>query len=268
VVVGLLSLITLGLFAMFNQTQRVFRVGMTQVDVLEGGRIVSDMLTRELQQMRPSYQPNAVNFFSINAYLAAGASRTPLLQVMPGNAQPKRTNEIDNVFFLMRENQKWIGVGYIIAGANDGVGTLYRYSQELSALQPPNALFTRFDQFSTTALSPANLSQVLEGVVHFRVRAYNPAGRLIIAPINGAQDNSNVVPGFWADDVDVYQFRSNAVPATVELELGILESRTLRRAESIPDATTRRKFLEDQAGKVHIFRLRLPIRNVDPAAYS
>jgi hypothetical protein len=99
-----------------------------------------------------------------------------LLQVMPGNAQPRRTNQMDNVYFLMRENQKWIGVGYVVAGADDGVGTLYRYSQELSALQSPDTLFNRFGQFNSGALSPANLSRVLEGVVHFKVRAFNPSG--------------------------------------------------------------------------------------------
>ena len=47
VVVALLSVIILGLVAMFSQTQRAYTLGMTQVDVLEGGRAVTEMITRE-----------------------------------------------------------------------------------------------------------------------------------------------------------------------------------------------------------------------------
>jgi hypothetical protein len=60
---------------------------------------------------------------------------------------------------------------------------------------------------------------------------------------------------------------SNALPASVEVELGILEDRTLQRAESIPIANVRSNYLAQQAGKVHLFRQRVWIRNVDPSAY-
>ena len=66
VVVGLLSIIILGLVAMFSQTQRAFRLGLTQVDVLESGRAVTDMMTRELSQMTPSRASNAVNFMPVS----------------------------------------------------------------------------------------------------------------------------------------------------------------------------------------------------------
>ncbi|MEI9963162.1 MAG: hypothetical protein WDM76_19230 [Limisphaerales bacterium] len=54
---------------------------------------------------------------------------------------------------------------------------------------------------------------------------------------------------------------------SAELELGILEDRTIQRAESIGNITTRSNYLSQQAGKVHMFRQRVPIRNADPAAY-
>ncbi len=63
VVIGLLSVIILGLLAMFNQTQRAFRTGMTQVDVLASGRAASDMIARELSQITPAnYTRDAVTF--------------------------------------------------------------------------------------------------------------------------------------------------------------------------------------------------------------
>jgi hypothetical protein len=53
----------------------------------------------------------------------------------------------------------------------------------------------------------------------------------------------------------------------VEFELGILEGRVMERAKSIPDLVARRQYLEDQAARVHLFRMRVPVRNVDPTAY-
>ncbi len=59
-------------------------------------------------------------------------------------------------------------------------------------------------------------------------------------------------------------YLSNALPAFVEVELGILDSSTLSRLRAFPDtsngANQAAKFLANQAGKVHIFRQRVPIR--------
>ena len=61
---------------------------------------------------------------------------------------------------------------------------------------------------------------------------------------------------------------SNTLPASVEIQLGVLEDRTLQRAESIPDSNTRSNYLAQHAGQVHLFRQRILIRNVDPSAYQ
>jgi len=271
IVVGLLSLITLGLLMMFNQTQRVFRAGLTQVDVLEGGRLVTDMMTRELQQMSASYRANVVNFYVDLApkyEVIPGEPLHPLLQTMPGVAQSKRTNLLEEVFFLTRENQTWKGIGYLVRPVDSGVGTLYRFETNSTVAQTPDFLFPNFllPGFYNTPV--ANLSRVLDGVVHFKVRAYNPNGQWITSKINTNQVTDVQPSAFALGEIGRYNFWSNALPASVEVEIGVLEDRTLRRAQSIPPGPVRQKYLEDQAGKVHIFRLRIPIRNVDPAAYS
>src|SRR6516225_9991687 len=46
VAVGILSFMIIGLLALFNQTSRAFRTGMTQSDVLESARSVSEMMGR------------------------------------------------------------------------------------------------------------------------------------------------------------------------------------------------------------------------------
>lgn len=267
IVVALLSVIVLGLMAMFGQTQRAFRLGMAQTDVLEGGRAATDLLARELQQVRPSYVKQTANFY---AWLPPF---TPLLQELPGldiaNNKQYRTNLLEDLFFLTCENQRWTAIGYTIRDPKDvtirpqgGDGTLYRYNATglLPAVLPVQLAY-----FTNPALT--NLSRVADGVVHFRVRAFDTNGvwisSLNLTNIFATRDNSPA-PG----EVRQYLFRSNAVPAAVEIELGFLEARTLERANSIADTTTRRTYLERQAGRVHLFRQRIPIETVDVKAYQ
>jgi prepilin-type N-terminal cleavage/methylation domain-containing protein len=134
VVVVLMSVIVLGLMAMFNQTQRAFRAGMTQVDILEAGRMFMDQSGREMQQMAPSYQTNGVNFYAqIPLY-------GPLVQTMPASTIP-RTNILEDLFFISRYNQTWNGIGYFIrtnpsvGGGMGLVGTLYRFETNIPKAQ-------------------------------------------------------------------------------------------------------------------------------------
>ena len=107
VAVTLMIVIILGLMAMFDQTQRAFRLGMNQTDVLESGRLATEMLVREMEQTTPAYQPygTATNFFVQTV--------TNTLQSLAGNAA-QRKNVMDDVFFLTRENQTWTGIGYFV----------------------------------------------------------------------------------------------------------------------------------------------------------
>ncbi len=60
------------------------------------------------------------------------------------------------------------------------------------------------------------------------------------------------------------------MPAAVEMELGLLEQYTWERYNSIGDPAARLAYLqrEDISSRVHLFRQRIPIRNVDPLAYQ
>jgi hypothetical protein len=54
----------------------------------------------------------------------------------------------------------------------------------------------------------------------------------------------------------------------VEIQMGVLEDRTLQRASTWPNNSTNQiSYLAQQAGKVHVFRQRVSIPNLDPAAY-
>lgn len=266
VVVGLLSVIILGLVAMFGQTQRAFRTGLAQSDVLEAGRAATDFLARDVAQARPSGLPYVTNF---HAWIPL---QTPVKLDLPGSAQ-QRINFVMDLFFLSRENQRWTATGYTVRDARDvtqrpadGMGTLYRYTVE--NLLPEN-LAGQADLFLRS--SQTNFSRVADGVVHFRVRAYDPQGNWITneLPNNLNFHKSDVrwstlVPG----EIGLYVFKSNAVPAALEIELGFLEVRALERLRAIPNANLRLDRLREQAGRVHIFRQRVAIPAVETQAYK
>lgn len=264
VVVGLLSLIILGLVIMFGQTQRAYRLGMTQVDVLEGGRMFTDLTTRELSQLAPSRSSNTVNFYVQIPFLAP--FHRPLLQDLPGNSE-RRTNVLEDFFFLTAENQRWRGIGYRVAPANEPLATLYRFETNAPYGQHPYQLFWPFYYGNGTA-TLTNLTRVLENVVHFKVRAYNTNGIWITNDLpKGADVRYSTLP-FLDGEIGLYMMSNSVVPASVELELGILEQRTAERAKTITDLNARSNYLAQQAGKVHVFRWRVPVRNVDPTAYQ
>jgi hypothetical protein len=54
----------------------------------------------------------------------------------------------------------------------------------------------------------------------------------------------------------------------VDFELGILEQSAYDRYKSLPVYNAQTNYLAHQAGHVHLFRQRVSVRNVDPAAYQ
>lgn len=267
VVVALLSIIILGLLMMFNQTQKAFRTGLAQVDVLESGRAATEMLARELAQMTPAHAPrsNRVNY-GVNFYVGVPnmAGYVPLRQPLRDNASPEevRLNLLQEVFFLSQYNRTWAGVGYLVTPRNDGVAALYRYYGTNSFGQDPGLLYSTF---LSTPLT--NMSRIIDGVVHFKVRAFDTNGVWINFDHPRPGVTNILAQQFAFGEARDLRFYSNAVPAFVEFELGVLENRVLERARSIPVAA-RRAYLEKQASRVHLFRMRVPIRNVDPSAYQ
>ena len=300
VTVGLLTFIILGLLLMFNQTQRAFRSGMTQTDVLEAGRATLDLVSRELEQMSPSQVPDFVdaagiirrgtNFFiepSTN-YLLAGIPYAfswtdPFIQELPGNNLP-RTNLMQRFFFLSKANLDWVGTGYeVIPDDSYGcVGTLYRF---VATNYPRGNVIALSDAFPRT--NPTNMSRIADGIVHLRLRAFANNGYLVTTnifnrtnasyPIRVNGPYTNVVEAVaynsaaYNSAADLHQaacyFMGNAAPGYVELELGILEPQILQKYRSILARDPARTYLSNHVANVHIFRQRIPIRNVDLSAY-
>ena len=313
VTIALLSMITLGLFATFNQVQRAFRSSMNQVDRLEAGRAVTGMIPAELEQTTPC-DANAVTF-AAQILGSTGPFLTPLAQNLPGTATPaiQRTNLLEDCFILQRQNQTWIGIGYCVR-TNDsagrlylpetgpgsgqlGVGSLYRFTVVTNVLMNnglPNDPGQLYKLFTLAAQpgSPAISNRICDGVIHFYVGTFATNGfplvlgtssrtnvawfrpdaislsplYSIVHPVRADSNPSYSYPGNLA----ALYFQSNAVPASVELQLGILEQHAWERYNSIGDATARLNYLQrdETASRVQLFRQRVPIRNVNPLAYQ
>jgi hypothetical protein len=270
VVVVLMSLIVLALMAVFSSTQAAFRASITQTDVLEGGRSVMGLIKSDLEPMTPAFgvSNGAVNFYANNNFYQYQSGSAPLVQSLAGSAQT-RTNVLENFFILTRQNTTWTGTGYIVdTTSTNYINPLYRFSisTNVMAWNVPAVLYTNFLNTSFT-----NMSHLMDGVVHLTVRAYDNNGYWMTNTYNFAGGQITTNRNVWFSppvlgEVGFSMF-SNTLPASVEIQLGLLEDRTLQRAQSI-SGLTQSNYLAQQAGKVHLFRQRIPIRNVDPSAYQ
>jgi prepilin-type N-terminal cleavage/methylation domain-containing protein len=276
VVMILLSVIVLGLMAMFNQTQRAFRAGMAQTDLFEGGRMSTDLILRDIQQIAPTHQSNGLNFYAqIPAY-------TPLVQKLPASTIV-RTDLVQNLFFTSRYNQTWSGIGYYVRTNPDfygnlgPVGSLYRFETNIpiSQMAGTNSLIPYFAFLNTT--NQLQISKILDGVVEFRVHCYDLNGLLMTNGLPSISSNTSWtitnaatfgLASIPQDEVLFYGFSNNIVPAFVEVQIGVLEPAILKRYKSIPDPLSASNYLANHAGNVQLFRQRIAIRNVDPSAYN
>lgn len=272
VTVGLLSFIVLGLVAMFSQTQRAFKTSLTQVDVMESGRSLAEILGREVAQMTPSSMRNTTNFMVLvddTGY-----------QALPGSTV-QRTNVLQKFFFLSQINQDWTGIGYQVVPDRPGspVGTLYRHQGQARRYFVQGLS----SNFLTAAYSGRITNRVVDGVVHFKVTPYAPNGFPFVSDVNFTNAfyrTNRLQPNLYAaltnaDSYPVYpgvynfRFMSNALPAYVELEFGLLERQALERFRALPtnNLSVLTNFLANNVAQLHLFRQRVPIRNVDLSAY-
>jgi Tfp pilus assembly protein PilV len=258
VAVGLLAVIIVGLLAMFYHVQRAFRAGVTQSDVMEGGRATMGLLARELQEATStdSHDFEATNFVAMPSP-GTGAWGESSAQNLPSGAE--RKNFLQDVTFLTRANGNWKGISYRIENnGGGGVGILKRLEASLPYDPNPysasNGLFT-FGKafFSQTVDKNTNYHRVLDGVVHLYVTAYDT--------------NGFVFTNAWLSPNGGYAFTgfTNVMPAYIDVELGVLEPSAIDRFRASQEVggAAPQNYLRRQVGRTHLFRQRISIR---PAA--
>jgi type II secretory pathway pseudopilin PulG len=296
VVMALLILIVVALMAVFAGTQRAFRASLTQTDTLESGRMVMDMMRSDLEGMTPSYgNSNALlqsgNYYyanynaPVNFYAAVPYGFLPLTQPLLGSSPPQtRTNVLEDFFILSHENQTWTGVGYVVdTGSTNYIYPLYRFSMSTNnALTSAKDIFNNYfmSSIANDSYTGSGWSHLMDGVVELRVRAYDTNGVWMTngysfgqtCPLKNTLFFSTLPPQYG--EVGFYMF-SNALPASIQVELGTLEDHVLQHAESLstnspapPPNDQRTLYLQNSAGAVHLFRQRVWIRNLDISAYQ
>ena len=178
VAVALMTVIIVGLYSMFNETQRALRTNVSQVDVLEAGRSAIELIVQDIQQAEAPgplqqempekifFPPNSIlnnlpvaitnthpHFFSgIQMNRVDPEVALPLIQNLTDHGEAvsnQRVNILQEVFFLTRSNLNWVAKGYFVspsrinavlpnARATISYGTLFRFSS-------PNVIFNSED---------------------------------------------------------------------------------------------------------------------------
>ncbi len=289
--VAIMTVIVIGLYTVFDATQKALRSTMSQVDVLEGIRASSDLMVRDLESATPLKAANTN--FSFAVYQNPFAVSLEL-EGLRKDAVPVLRTALQDLFFVTRQNDTWTAIGYWVGPANTNqlgqaitVGRLYRYSYETNGTGfSQNNFYARFNGSERIR----NSQMVMDGVVHMRVVCYDRAGnRLVVSPenedppqdasgpreldvLNKAYGSSNTDLSPWFADParntrTAYRFSHLTVPAfpsAIELEFAVLEPQVVTRAASIPNVDASRDFLKRHAGNVHFFRQRIPFRNASP----
>ena len=271
--VALLAVIIIGLLAMFSQVQRAWKSGITQVDVMEGGRATMALIVRDLQDMAALPQTNATN-----VDISFANSPDVRLDLPDGLS---RQIELYDLSFVRRSGDDWTGVAYRITNSEWGVGSLYRLEGTL--LPDPLANYNNYPtnishlgryamgvsllnypSFAVQAVPPepvrpyytnSGFARVLDGVVHFTVTAFDTNGRVMFPCCRNLSTNGLLT--------------AQILPSFVEVELAVVEPAVLERfnARIVPgpplNITAATNYLARKAGQVHVFRQRVPIR---PAA--
>ena len=283
--VALLAVIIVGLLAMFSQVQRAWKSGITQVDVMEGGRATMALIVRDLQDMAALPQTNAVNFEALYAL----NSQAIYLDLPDGS---QRFNDLQDLSFVRRSGDDWSGVAYRVKNADWGVGSLYRLEGTLLANTLANynnfpTNLSHLGQYvmgvgllnpnyvvSTVPLEPvrqyytnSGFARVLDGVVHFTVTAYDTNGTLMA---NSIFNNAQGFAGYSCTNLSTNGLlTAQILPSYLEVELAVVEPAVLERFNARIDQglplniTAAKNYLARKAGQVHVFRQRVPIR---PAA--
>jgi len=282
VAMGLMSLIVLVLMSVFSSTQTAFRSGVTQTDVLAGGRNTMEQITGDFRLLTASGGdgPGTGNAYSFVNLCCTNNSAATYMNLLGGTQY--RTNTLQSVFLLIRQNTTWIGVGYLVIPAytNNSLYPLYRYYATSPLNYGPYGLYANFlatVQNNNFVTNTAYWSHIMDGVVHFVVRAYDPQGYWItngysVYTVNNLPwPTNNTVPSFPVNGEVGYCMYSNNLPGSVDIQLGVLEDSAIRHLQGMytytPYAYTN-YFFTNAASQMQLFRQHVVIPGCNPASYQ
>lgn len=225
----------------------------------------------------------------------------PTIMDAPEENILRRTNFIHNIYFYNNRTNAWQGIGYRVVHFTNGVGSLQRFETNIFGHKPfGNLGASNFLQLSLTNIAYRHVADGVvhltfipydhngrrlgwdtenHTVAGYNTNFYNVIRTRYNGSIDSARSDTNdftqntvlLQEGMPILDTNnapnlqyttAFRFLSNALPAYIEMELGMLEPETLAQyylmlEDENPNAL---KFLQRQIGKVHLFRQRIPIR--------
>ena len=286
VAVGLLSVIVLALYAMFDQTQKALHRSIAQTDVMEGGRSAFDLIVRDVERAHPTGVTGPIELPVYNLLVRKSPLST---QAGPGSRDViHRDATFSELYYMLPiRDRLWSAAGLFVASETDAsqsvpvingvesVGTLYRY-------QAPSTVFVR-GPGATTALGKltsdlvnntsfarnrraTNSTRLLDGVVFFRVLPYGGSGlpldAVSIAP-NLTLTNIVIARPQGSPNTYLTTFTGAAMPNAVEVEFGVLPPKSLIQYRSVPD-NLKAGYLTKHAAEILLFRQRIALRSAIP----
>lgn len=295
--IAIMTVIFIGLYTVFDQTQKALRQTISQVDVLEGIRTSTDLVGRDIESF--AYVPLA-NY--TNLYVAQSPYNLSLR--LDNLSQGELlTTVLQDVFFHQRQGDQWTAVGYWVGAMTTNpvaapphsvsVGRLYRFSVTANSqfMRSLNGLATQDERnamlstFQNLSLRLTNSAPLIDGVVHFRMVCYGESGAPLFGTnlltweqqFNTLKSRGQLPLGaHLATTVEAgpaasvqYLFSDHSYPTGagwIEYEIGILEPQLVKRYASIAEGqpAAAAKYLERHAGQIHLFRQRVPLRATSP----
>jgi type II secretory pathway component PulJ len=267
------TIIVIALVSMFNASTKALQVANRQTDIWESARATFGILKRELGEVSAGGDPARVNLFAANG---------PARIILKG--EPMR---LQDIYFLTRDNNQWtanvflLGADRLSDDPDAAVATLYHYRKNypvvtaygddqldmdlaISALRHPlgqarDALEKQLDDVANgRPINPTNSVNVMaKGIIHLRLVAYAQDGRAF-APTNTSNMEiyDELGPGF----VSRMYFSEDKLPASLDLEMFVLEPDRIEEFRSQGGPIARQLYLEKHENSIQLFRTRIPIR--------
>jgi hypothetical protein len=275
----------------FNQTQRALRANASQTDPMEGGRFAMALLVTDLRNLTAAGVTPETNFLAalspaINVPLLSALRMTfqPVLcrrspvrleRLSPGRPDLERLQRAPRTSWggVPTTHQGSVRRGWRIVFSMRGVGwgpgaVRVRTYEPLRHAGPA--------QRGLPAAPAASFAQVLDGLCISRCGRMTAGlpddlaeSRLVrgqqSAPEPGYQLGVDLLeqdPRVSSETLAMY--RSNALPAAIEIEIGILEPESLAQFRRCRRLSVRGAVLSNRAAQVQLFRQRVLIWQAPP----
>ena len=182
------------------------------------------------------------------------AGYTPLVQPLVASSPAQsRTNVQEKIFILSRQNQTWTGVGYVVANSPQGdLDSLYRFTATTKSRRGETRRRCCSRSSSTLAVDQHEpLDGRRGGPDRARLRRQRRMDdqHMSFSRRTGRhQQKCSISSAGTLGQIGFAMF-SNTLPASVEIEMGVLEDRALQRAESLSASPSAQSQLSRAAGR-------------------